>query len=177
MLKQYLSLADAVDASAKTTGFERNCASAIRKLVAEVEALQARVLELEGQEPVAWAVITPQGYMPVFSKDQAMKAADSFGGRVLPLYARPVPTHTAQSEPVELTDEFALTDVHLKAALICREGERVSVAMVQRKMCIGYNKAQQVCQELVDRGLVEGLPISPNLNARQELAATKGGAL
>lgn len=56
-----------------------------------------------------------------------------------------------------------LTEEQLKAALICRKSERVSVSEVQRKLSIGYKAAQELCQSIVDAGLVDGLLLSPSL--------------
>ena len=83
MPKQYLSLADAVDASTKTTGFERNCASAIRKLVAEVEALaQPEPVELTDAEINAiWSEPLERSTLSAFgiSRIRAIMAAAKGG--------------------------------------------------------------------------------------------------
>ena len=66
-----------------------------------------------------------------------------------------------------------LTDEQLRAAILCREAEKVSVSMVQRTLNIGYNAAQEPCQSIIDAGLVPGLTIAPSLTAASSQPTTE----
>ncbi len=66
------------------------------------------------------------------------------------------------AEPAE---KRLLTREQLKAVAICLESGRVSISEVQRKMGISWLAANELCQSIVDAGLVNGLELSPQLLA------------
>lgn len=86
------------------------------------------------------------------------------------------PQTVAQPLPVEQMASNVAVEYQLRAMSICQEAKKVSVSMVQRKLGISYNAAQEVCQSLVDSGFVPGLPISPSL-AHGIAAANKKGTV
>jgi hypothetical protein len=61
--------------------------------------------------------------------------------------------------------QVPLTDEQWAALAIIASSRKVSVSEVQRKLVIGYGKAQEICQSLVDTGLTNGLPVSPFMKA------------
>ena len=59
-------------------------------------------------------------------------------------------------------------DLHLirsAISVIQRQGH-VSVSGVQRRLGIGWNQAQMICQHIVNTGLVDDLELSPNLTPK-----------
>jgi hypothetical protein len=80
---------------------------------------------------------------------------------------------TKKDEDQQVQQVQELTSEQRKAAAICLSANRVSVSMVQRTMNIGYNTAQELCQSIIDAGLVPGLPIAPNLTAAPNPPAPK----
>jgi regulator of replication initiation timing len=52
-----------------------------------------------------------------------------------------------------------------RALAVSLELGRVSVSGVQRKLEIGWNESQALCQRIVDAGWVDGLPLAPILTA------------
>jgi chromosome segregation ATPase len=50
-----------------------------------------------------------------------------------------------------------------RAIAVSLELGRVSVSSVQRKLEIGWNESQALCQRIVDAGWVDGLPLAPIL--------------
>lgn len=59
-------------------------------------------------------------------------------------------------------------DLHLarQAVAVIHSQGRVSVSGVQRRLGIGWNQAQLICQHIVNTGLVDDLELSPNLTPK-----------
>lgn len=65
-----------------------------------------------------------------------------------------------------LSNTTNLTQDQRKALAICRKSGRVSVSEVQRKMAIGFNAAQVICQSVVELGVVDGMELAPTLRKK-----------
>lgn len=57
-----------------------------------------------------------------------------------------------------------LTMEQATALCICLTSQHVSVSQVQRRLAIGWNEAKDLCQSLVDSGLIGNIECSPQLN-------------
>lgn len=69
------------------------------------------------------------------------------------------------SAPAQPAERMPLTMEQIKAVAICLESRRVSVSEVQRKIGISWLAANELCQSIVDAGLVNGLELAPQLLA------------
>lgn len=68
-----------------------------------------------------------------------------------------------RAELDELTQP--LSDLHRRAVGVCLDAGHVSVATVHRRLRIGWNHARLVLIALLQRGVLDGLPLSPELHA------------
>ena len=59
-------------------------------------------------------------------------------------------------------------DLHLvrQAVVVIHSQGRVSVSCVQRRLVIGWNQSQLICQHIVNTGIVDDLELSPTLTPK-----------
>ena len=139
----------------------------------EAEMLKSWTVQPQAQEPKLPEYFAQYEYAPDFSvivsvyRRRPDDVPELIHSEALP---KQIDAHPQASEPAP---KEALTDQHLQAAILCREAGRVSVSLVQRKLKTGYVAAQDICQKIIDAGLVAGLTIAPSLTTPAAPEATK----